>query len=70
LCIWAVLMCELLNTAIEKIIDHYSDYRHEDLEDIKDIAAWASMIISITAAIVWVLIIMRHVENGVRYFVG
>jgi diacylglycerol kinase len=32
-------MCELLNTAIEKTIDHYSDYYHEDLEDVKDIAA-------------------------------
>jgi hypothetical protein len=28
------------------------------------------MIISITAAVVWILIIMRHIENGVRYFIG
>lgn len=48
-----VLAAELLNTAVEKLIDHIHPDRHPALTIIKDTLAGAVLIMSITALVVF-----------------
>ncbi len=51
-----VLMAEMFNTAIEKIMDHLSPALHPDVKIIKDVASAAVLIAAIAAAIVGLII--------------
>lgn len=56
LCIGLVIAMELLNTAIEKLVDMISPKRHPIAGQIKDIAAGAVLICAVTAAIIGIII--------------
>jgi diacylglycerol kinase len=51
-----VLIAEMFNTAIEKIMDHLSPAQHPAVKIIKDMAAAAVLIAAIVAAIVGLII--------------
>lgn len=56
LCMAMVIAAEIINTAIEKIMDHLSPARHPAVKTIKDLAA-AAVLVTALAAIVIALII-------------
>jgi len=56
LCIGIVLMAEVFNTTIEKIVDMVSPEHNPKAGIIKDLAAAAVLIISIVAAVIAVII--------------
>lgn len=56
-----VLIAEMFNTAIEKIMDHLSPAQHPAVKAIKDIAAAAVLIAAIVAAIVGLMIFIPKV---------
>ncbi|WP_047981463.1 diacylglycerol kinase family protein [Ornithinibacillus contaminans] len=53
-----VLMAEVMNTAIEAIIDYVKPERHPIAKKIKDIAAAAVLIASITALVIGLIIFL------------
>ncbi|HIS28147.1 MAG TPA: diacylglycerol kinase family protein [Candidatus Avamphibacillus intestinigallinarum] len=53
-----VIQAELLNTAVEKLLDYTKPEIHPTAKVIKDIAAGAVLIASITAAIVGIIIFL------------
>lgn len=59
LCIGAVITAELLNTAIEEIVDalsaHFTD---SEREKIKDISAGAVLVMALTSLIIMILILL------------
>jgi len=58
-----VFLAEIINTAFEKILDIIDDKRNIKIELIKDMAAGAVLIASITAFIVGVIVLIpRFVE--------
>jgi diacylglycerol kinase (ATP) len=61
LCIGVVLMAEVFNTAIEKIIDLVSPDHSAKAGAIKDLAAAAVLLISIVVAIVAVIIFTPYI---------
>ncbi|MBF0911774.1 MAG: diacylglycerol kinase family protein [Atopobiaceae bacterium] len=60
-CIGSVLTTELLNTAIETVVDLVSPEFHPMAGKAKDIAAAASACISITAACIGLLVFLRAI---------
>lgn len=62
LSIGAVLAAEAMNTAVEKICDRFMDAHDPMVRNIKDSAAAAVLIISITAALVGILVFWPHVR--------
>lgn len=58
LCIGNVWMAEMVNTAIEKLVDLVSPDYHPLAGQVKDIAAGAVLVISIIAAIIGLLILI------------
>ena len=58
LCIGVVLTAELINTAIEYIVDFISPDHHVMAGKIKDLAAGAVLVISIAAAIIGTIIFL------------
>lgn len=63
LSIGSVLASEAMNTAVEKICDRFTEEKDPFVRRIKDSAAAAVLIISITAAIIGILIFWPHVEG-------
>ncbi len=61
LCIGSILAAEVLNTAIEKIVDFISPQYNKKAGMIKDLAAAAVLILSIVAAIIGVIIFAPYV---------
>ncbi len=59
-----VFAIELTNTAIEAIVDAFTDKSHPGAKLAKDISAGAVLVSSITAAIVGVLIFLPYILNG------
>jgi diacylglycerol kinase (ATP) len=53
LCWLAVLSCELLNTAIESVVDLASPAYHELAKRAKDLGSAAVMLALVNAAVVW-----------------
>lgn len=49
LAVGMVIAAELLNTALERLADHVQPERHDDIKAVKDIAAGAVLIATITA---------------------
>ncbi|MDI1233666.1 MAG: diacylglycerol kinase family protein [bacterium] len=60
LCIGMVVSMELINTAIEEIVDFVSPGRHEKAGKIKDLAAAAVLIVSIVAFIIAIIIFIPY----------
>lgn len=65
LCIGLVIAMELLNTAIEKLVDMISPKRHPIAGQIKDIAAGAVLICATTAAIIGIIIFAPYLWSFV-----
>ena len=55
-----VLVAELINTAIETLADHIHPERHLEIQAVKDIAAAAVLISSITAILVSVVFLIYY----------
>jgi diacylglycerol kinase (ATP) len=60
LCIALVLVLEMLNTVIERIVDLVSPGYNEKAGQIKDIAAGAVLVASILASVIGVLIFSKY----------
>lgn len=58
--IGGVLALELLNTVIEKTLDHLHPAEHEAVRFIKDVAAAAVLLAGITALLVGLLVFIPH----------
>ncbi len=58
--IGVVISLELLNTAIEKMLDLLHPARHDSVKFIKDVSAAAVLVSSFTAVIVGLIIFSRH----------
>jgi diacylglycerol kinase len=56
--VWAT---EMLNTAIEKIMDHLSPQIHPTVKFVKDVAAGATLIAAIAAAIIGAVIFIPYI---------
>lgn len=56
-----VLMAELFNTALEKLLDFISPQHHHQVGLIKDIAAGAVLIISLTSLLIGMLIFIPKI---------
>jgi len=51
-CIGLVLAFEMMNSVIEKMIDHIHPHRHEQVKWIKDVSAGAVLITAVISAII------------------
>ena len=58
LTIGLVLGMELINTALEKLVDHLHPAQHPEIKVVKDIAAGAVLIISLAAIAIGVCLIV------------
>lgn len=58
-----VLAAELINTALEHLVDHLHPERHPRIKIIKDCAAAAVLVLSIGAVWVGVLMLLSVMEN-------
>ena len=61
LCIGLVLALEVMNSAIENLVDLVTTERNPMAGKIKDMAAGAVLIASVTATIIGILIFGRHI---------
>ena len=61
LCIGIVISLEIINTAIETLVDLVSPNYHELAGKVKDLAAGAVLLFSIISAIVGILIFWKYV---------
>lgn len=59
-----VLTVELTNTAIESVVDAFTDKQHPGAKLAKDIAAGAVLVAAITAALVGIIIFLPYIING------
>ena len=50
----AVVAIELLNTAIEKLSDHVTPERHDDIKIVKDLGSAAVLMGLLSALLVWI----------------
>lgn len=57
ICVFSVVAVELINSAIEEIVDFISPDIHHKAKQIKDVSASAVLVVSIMALIVGLLII-------------
>jgi diacylglycerol kinase (ATP) len=64
LAIGLVLVAELVNTAIEQLVDIVSPEYNESAGRLKDIAAGATLAAALAAAVVGILIFGPHILNG------
>jgi len=59
LAVWAlVLITELLNSAVETVVDRIGDEHHELAGRAKDIGSAAVLLALLNAAVVWVLVLL------------
>lgn len=65
LCIGMVIAAELINSAVERIVDLVSPQRHPLAGQIKDIAAGAVLVCALTAMVVGIIIFTPYL---MRYF--
>lgn len=57
-----VITSELTNTAIEEIVDSFTDKAHPSAKKAKDVAAAAVLIASLTAAIIGLMIFLPYLS--------
>lgn len=58
-----VLATELINTALEKLIDHLHPDRHATLKIVKDTLAGAVLVMSITAVLVFAAFVRSRISQ-------
>ena len=58
-----VLVLEILNSILERLIDVLKPRLHSYVKDVKDMAAGAVFVASIGAAVVGIIIFWPHVQN-------
>lgn len=63
LCIGGVMSLEIINTAIENLVDKISPERNETAGKIKDLAAGAVLVFSIISAIIGLMIFLPYILN-------
>jgi len=63
ICIGMVLSAEIVNTAIEKLVDLVSPEYNKKAGQVKDLAAGAVLLLSITAAVIGLLIFIPRILN-------
>jgi len=63
ICIGLVLSAEVVNTAIEKLVDLVSPDYNKKAGQVKDLAAGAVLLLSITAAVIGLLIFIPRILN-------
>lgn len=63
LCIGIVLLAEMLNSAIEALMDYMFKDFHPVCKQVKDISAGAVLIVALTAAIIGVIIFGSKLYN-------
>lgn len=61
ICIATVIMCEIINTAIEKIGNYLNNNHDENIKTIKDLASAAVLISSIGALVICILCVIRRI---------
>lgn len=66
ICIGMVLFAELMNTALEKLADVVQKDHHPEIKLVKDIAAGAVLIISISAAVTGIIIFLPKIITLVK----
>lgn len=60
-CVGFVWVTEIINTAIEKMMDHLSPGKHPAVKIIKDMAAGAVLIAAVTALIIGLIIFIPKI---------
>ena len=55
-----ILLTELLNSALEAVVDRIGPERHELSKRAKDMGSAAAFISMVIAALVWIIIILDH----------
>ncbi len=61
ICISLVIMCEIFNTAIEKLCDYLNSQKDERIRIIKDLSSAAVLISAFGALVVCVVCLLRRV---------
>ena len=61
LCIGMVITTEYLNTAIEFICNYLTTKKDAKIKEIKDLAAGAVLVSSLTALVTAIIILLRHI---------
>ena len=64
LLIGLVVSVELTNTAIEAVVDGFTQKQHPTAKLAKDISAGAVLIAALTAAIIGIIIFIPYITNG------
>jgi diacylglycerol kinase (ATP) len=62
-CSMSDLITELLNSAVEAVVDRIGPERHELSKRAKDLGSAAAFISMITAAVVWILIAYERIQG-------
>lgn len=70
ICIFGVISLELINTAIERIVDLVSPTYHPLAKQAKDVAAAAVLCFSFMAIIIGCLIFIPKIINIIRLYLG
>ncbi len=59
-----VIAVELTNTAIEAVVDAFTDKEHPGAKLAKDISAGAVLIAALTSAIIGIIIFLPYINHG------
>lgn len=62
ICIALVILCEIFNTAIEKIGDYLNDQHDERIRTIKDLSSAAVLVSAIGAFLVCLTVLIRRIR--------
>lgn len=62
-CIGGVLSLEMLNSSLEKLIDHLHPEKHDNIKVVKDMAAGAVTIFSLVALIIGALVFVPKITS-------
>lgn len=58
-----ILVTELVNSALEAVVDRIGPQRHELSKRAKDMGSAAAFISMVTAALVWILVVVDRLIN-------
>ncbi len=61
LCIGMVISAELVNSALERLVDLVSPHQHPLAGQVKDIAAGAVLVLAMTAAVIGLVIFIPYI---------
>jgi undecaprenol kinase len=63
LCVGAVLVLELLNSSVERLVDLFKPRLHEYARDVKDLMAGAVLLASICSTLIGIAILGPHLKE-------